>query len=143
MNPVIRVMRVMQIAFIVSVLLFYSISRMIQPAGQSLDDFMQWVIVLCAAASAAGGFSVQRMFLRVRSQALATTRKSTPLSRWKVGHLMRFASAESVALYGVVMRTTGGSSTLSAALFAGSLLLLALWQPGAVPNESESQGPIR
>jgi hypothetical protein len=137
MDPLVRVVRILQIAVIVSVLLFILILNMIHPAPQSVSASLQWSIVVLAILSAESGFRVQRLMLRTRSQSLL--RSSTPRSRWLGGHAIRLATAESVALFGFVLRMIGSSSNLVIALFAGSLLLLIFWQPGAVPAENESQ----
>jgi hypothetical protein len=143
MNPVIVQLRVMQIMFIVSVLLFILFLYVNPPATQSVDVPVQWGIVCCAIASALSGFSVQRMLRRAPSQSLADTHSSTPRSRWFAGHLIRFATAESVALFGFALRMMGDSSNVVIALFACSLLLLAVWQPGEIPAATESHNPIR
>jgi hypothetical protein len=142
MNPVIRVVRVLQVAIIVSVLLFIFVLHVIHPAPQNVDSFLQLAIVCCAIASALSGFILQRMLLNAPSRPSSTTQNSTPRARWFTGHVIRFATAESVALFGFVLRMMGSTSNLVSVLFAGSLLLLILWQPGGVPAETESNIPI-
>lgn len=143
MNPAIRTVRVMQVAFIVSVLLFMYVLRAVHPATHSVNPSVQWGIVFCAIASAMMGFIVQRIMLRAPSQSSATTQDSTLLGPWFAGHVLRFATAESVALFGFALRMIGDSSPVVTALFAGSLLLLILWQPGEVPPAAESQNLLR
>jgi hypothetical protein len=130
MNPATLQLRIVQISFIISVGLFYYVLSMIQPAAHAVNSSMQSAIVLCAIVSAYSGFWLQQRFLRIRSQSLPTESKSTPLSRWFAGHILRFATAESVALYGVVLHMFGSSSTLVNVMFICSLLLLLIWQPG-------------
>jgi hypothetical protein len=142
MNPAILTVRVMQLMFIVSVLLFILVLYVDAPATQSVDATVQWSIVCCAIASALSGFIVQRMHRRAPSKSLPGTQSSTPRGRWFTGHLVRFATAESVALFGFALRWLGSSSNLVTLLFAGSLLLLVVWQPGEVPAASESEGSI-
>jgi len=138
MNPVIRQFRVMQFAYIVSVLFFYYVISMIHPTANAVNSSMQTAIVLCAIASVLMGFIVQRMMQRAPSQSLLEKRNSSLLARWKVGHIIRFATAESVALYGVVLHMLGSSSTLVNVMFICSLLLLLIWQPGTCPPKNES-----
>jgi len=133
MNPAIRVVRTMQIAFIVSVLLFLFVLHTLNPAAQNVSASFQWGIVLCAIASAGMGFIGQRAFLRPSAPSLPTNQNPTPLARWFSGHLLRFATAESVALFGFVLRMWGSTSILVYLLFGGSLLLLLTWRPGTVP----------
>jgi hypothetical protein len=137
MNPVVRVVRTLQIAFIVSVLLFLFVLHTIQPATRNVSVPIQLVLVLCSIVSAESGFFVQRRLLRPRNPSLPATKNSTPLSRWFSGHLLRFATAESVALYGFFLRMLGSTSILVYLLFGSSLLLLLTWRPGAVPPATE------
>jgi hypothetical protein len=143
MNPAILTVRILQCAMIVSILLFIFVLHIVHPVPHSVNASLQWSIVFCAMASALAGFYGQRMFLRVPSQSLPSTQNSTLLNRWFAGHIVRFATAESVALFGFVLRMMGSSSILVTVLFVSSLLLLLLWQPGAVPTQTESQIFIR
>jgi hypothetical protein len=142
MNPAAFQLRVMQIAFIVSVMLFYYVGSTIHHPVQAVSRTLQWAIVCCAVASVLMGFVVQRTLLRTPSPSRPVPQGSTARSRWFVGHLLRFATAESVALFGLVLLTLGGPSTEVYLLFGASLLLLLLWQPGNIPALDESQRSI-
>ncbi len=137
MNPVIFQLRIMQIVFIVSVGLFYRICFTIHPAAQSLNPSMQSAVVLCAIASAMMGFIVQCILLRAPNQPLPDKQDSTLFRRWFTGHLLRFATAESVALFGLVLHILGSSTVLVNAMFVSSLLLLLIWQPGTCPPKNQ------
>jgi hypothetical protein len=143
MNPAIRVVRILQIAIIVSVLLFYYVLHLTHPAPQNVDSTVQLAIVCCAIASAMAGFIMQRAVQNAPNRLNASGQKSTARGRWLSGHVVRFATAESVALFGFVLGMMGSTSNVVIGLFAGSLLLLVFWQPGEVPAENESQNPIR
>jgi membrane protein implicated in regulation of membrane protease activity len=138
-NPAILLVRILQIAFIVSVLMFIFVLKIIHPALHSVSALFQWSIVFCAISSALAGFYAQRRFQRLPSQPLPAAQSSDLRGPWFAGHVIRFATAESVALFGFVLRMMGSTSVLVTVLFVTSLLLLLLWQPGAVPTETESQ----
>ena len=143
MNPAVVTVRTLQCFFIVSVLMFIYILHIIHPTPHSVNASMQWSIVFCAMGSALGGFYMQRMLLRIQAKPLSGTQSSNPLRQWFTGHMIRFATAESVALFGFVLRMMGSSSIPVTVLFVSSLLLLLLWQPGPVPTQTESQISIR
>lgn len=143
MNPAIIKVRTMQIAFIVSVLMFAHVIHKLPPVPQSVDTVVQWAIVCCAVFSALSGFFVQRVLRRVPNMPHSMIQDSDLLRPWFFGHVIRFATAESVALFGFALCMIGGPSNLVTAMFAGSLLLLILWQPGEVPAATESQNLIR
>jgi protein-S-isoprenylcysteine O-methyltransferase Ste14 len=142
MNPIARQLRIAQVAFIVTVGLIYYVSGTVPPVAHSVNSSIQWAIVLCAIASVLAGFIVQRTMLRTPSQFLPAAQHSTVLVKWKAGHILRFATAESAALFGLVLHTLGSSSVLVNILFGSSILLLLFWQPGAIPAQSESQSSI-
>jgi hypothetical protein len=142
MNPAAFQLRVMQVAFIVSVMLFYYVGITIHPAAQVVSRPMQWGIAFCAVSSALMGFFVQRILLRTPSQSSPSPQGSTARSRWFSGHVLRFATAESVALFGLLLLRLAGPSTEVYLLFGASLLLLLLWQPGSIPALAESQRSI-
>lgn len=137
MNPAIRVVRILQISFIVSVGLFYFVICMIYPAPQSVNTSMQSAIVACAIVSALMGFIGQRVFQRAPSQLFPEKQHPILLNRWFAGHILRFATAESVALFGLVLHMLGSSSRLVNIMFMSSLLLLLIWQPGNCPPKNE------
>jgi hypothetical protein len=143
MNPALVTVRTLQCAMIVSVLMFIYILHVIHPAPHSVNATVQWSILFCAMGSALMGFIVQRRMLRAPSQSLPATDNSTLFRPWFAGHVLRFATAESVALFGVVLRMMGSTSILVTVLFVSSLLLMLLWQPGTVPTQTESQISIR
>jgi hypothetical protein len=138
MNPVKFQLRIVQISFIISVGLFYYVISMIHPTAHAVNSSMQSAIVLCAIASALMGFIVQRMMLRAPSLSLPEKQNSILLTRWYAGHILRFAAAESVALFGLVLHMLGSSSTLVNVMFICSLFLLLIWQPGTCPPKNES-----
>jgi len=55
---------------------------------------VQWVVVVAAIWSAISGFTLQRKINHPRKPPIT----STPLARWKAGHLYRLSSATAVGL---------------------------------------------
>ena len=131
-----RQLRLLQIACLLVVLASIKVSLMIHkvPRGTGL---VQVVVVVLALASAVQGFTLQNKIVKGRSQR--RTKSSTPFTRWRAGNLVRLAFATAVGLWGLVLRENGGEVWLVDALFALSFLLLAIWQPGPVPDASTAQ----
>jgi hypothetical protein len=137
MNPAIFMVRVMQCAMIVSVLLFIFVIHIIHPAVHPVDSSVQLAIALCAVTSALLGFYLQAAVRRAPSRMFSNPASATPRGRWFTGHVIRFATAESVALFGFALRMIGSSSILVTLLFGSGLLLLFIWQPGSFPPLNE------
>lgn len=130
-----RQLRIVQLAcilfLVICILVFYFVfvgSREPTPTV----TITQGVVVLLALWSAVSGFTVQRKFLQPRTQRTST--KSTPLSRWKAGNIIRLYSAMSVGLWALVLYEVGGALWIAGALFAMSLILLLTWRPGTNPG---------
>lgn len=138
MVPAERQLRVIQItcvAFTAACIYFtFSILR----SAERPFSVLQGVVVLCALWSASSGFMVQRLFNRIGSRKLSPDGRSTPLGRWKVGHLMRLATATSVGLWALLLHIFGSPSWLAGAVYALALVLLLIWSPGTA---SESVNP--
>ena len=137
MNPAIFTMRILQGTIIFSVLMFIYVLHIIHPAPHTVNASLQWAIVLCAIASAMVGFIMQRVILNAPDRPNSMGQSSTPQGRWFTGHILRFATAESVALFGFVLRMMGSTSIVVSLLFGSSLLLLLLWQPGTCPAQTD------
>ena len=142
MNPAIVMVRTMQVAFIFSVLVFLYVLHVVHPAPKIVDPSMQLFIACAAFTSIILGFIVPRALLRIPNELFFRAEGSEPRRRWLAGHIFRFATAESVALFGFVLRMMGDTSRVVTAFFAVSLLLLILWQPGEVPAATESKDSI-
>jgi hypothetical protein len=141
-NPAIVMLRVMQIVFVASVIMFFRFSRWMYIPAQSVNVPVQWAIVACSIFTVLSGFIGQRMFRRISNIPRSNIENSDIVRPWFMGHVIRFATAESMALSGIVLRALSGPSKLVTALFAGSLLLLVVWQPGEVPAATESQNTV-
>jgi hypothetical protein len=96
---------------------------------------IQWVIVLAAAYCAVSGFTFQRYINKEPSRSQRVRGDSTAFRRWSVGHLIRLASACSVAMWGAVIPIYKGPLWIAGALCGIGILLLLVWRPGTPPSE--------
>lgn len=126
-----RQLRIVQIACILLVLSCVVLTVR-KPTNHGEATPVHWLITVAAIYCAVSGFTVQRKLVTgpTRSQIKG---RSTPLSRWRAGHLMRLVTAASVSLWGAVLSIYGGPSWLVDFLLALGLLLLVVWSPGTNP----------
>jgi hypothetical protein len=96
---------------------------------------IQWVIVLAAAYCAVSGFTFQRFLNKERPQSGPGGTGSAPYRRWGIGHLIRLASACSVAMWGAVTPILKGPLWMAYGLCGLGMLLVLLWTPGTPPPE--------
>ena len=93
-----------------------------------------WVVIVGAVWSATAGFTIQR---RIRHGGQRPSSKSTPLTRWRAGHIIRLWTATNLGSCAILLSDWGGPHLVVNALFAIGLVLLLFWSPGAVPDGSE------
>jgi hypothetical protein len=97
---------------------------------------LQWAIVLAATYGAVSGFTFQRFLNKNRPRSRLGGAGSTPYRRWSVGHLMRLATACSVALWGAVTPILKGPLWMAYAFCGVGILLLLVWTPGTPPPDT-------
>jgi F0F1-type ATP synthase membrane subunit c/vacuolar-type H+-ATPase subunit K len=89
------------------------------------------VMMGLALYGAVGGFFLRRKLMRCSEEALRMDAANPKaLKQWQAGHIIGFASAESIVIWGVALRMVLGGTLWQASLFyAGGLFLLLLWTP--------------
>jgi hypothetical protein len=97
----------------------------------------QWLVIVAAIWSAVSGFTVQHRINSASARSQQPSTRSTPLGRWKTGHLVRLSSASAVGLWALVLHYTGGPEGLVNVFFGFAMLLLLVWSPGASPASAQ------
>lgn len=111
-------------------LLHFGVLGSLELAGREIK-LTQLLMIVGAIWSAAAGFTFQR---RVARAATRPSARSTPFTRWKVGHVMRLGSATSVGMWRLVLYYFQGPLWVVDTILAVALILLVTWRPGASPN---------
>src|ERR1035437_4171049 len=113
--------RLIQAAFIVAILLFVRVAESVRGRGSNHWTLWHWVMTGLALYAALVGFFFRRKLLRRSEEALAKDASNPKaLNQWQAGHLMGFASAEAIVLWGVVVRMVlGGALLASLAVLRG------------------------
>jgi hypothetical protein len=97
----------------------------------------QWVAIVAAIWCGVSGFTLQRRVNRIETRPPKRARKSTPLGRWRAGHLLRLTAATAVGLWGLVLHYSRGPEWIVNAFLGLALLLLLIWMPGAPPASTQ------
>jgi len=126
-------LRVIQITGILLLLECIRLSRSMRHEWDGTITLAHWFFIVGAGWSGIAGFTLQRRIVNRRGRASS---RSTPFTRWRVGHIVRLVMAYSVGLYGFCLSTFAGPPMLVNALFALGLLLLLVWMPGVVPDQT-------
>jgi hypothetical protein len=116
-------------------LLHLGVLGSLEPAGREIK-LAQFLIIVGAVWAAIVGFTFQRKLSRTSKRHRREGSKSTPFTRWKVGHLMRLASATSVGTWGLALYYFHGPLWLVDTVLAVALVLLIAWKPGPGPEKN-------
>jgi hypothetical protein len=131
MKSKLRKLRLIQIAMIAVIPLFLWISESVCGRGSNDWTLRHWFVTGLALWSILGGLRVRHRVLRRSEDALAKDASNPKaLGQWQAGHLIGFASAESIVMWGLVVRMILGGALWQASLFyAVGFLLMLLWTP--------------
>ena len=132
-----RQLRLVQCGLIVFIGVCFFVKRIGSLETHDALSPVQWLIIVGAIWSAISGFTVQRRINRIGSRSQTQSRRSTPVSRWRTGHLVRLSTAMAVSLWGLLLHYTGGPEWLVNGFLGLAMLLLLLWRPGATPAPAE------
>lgn len=130
-----RQFRAIQIFCIVIVFTCIRVAMEVSCTSGEITRF-QWVVIAFGLWAIPSGFLLQRQIVGHSDKRRRRSTRSTPLSRWRAGNLVRLATANSVALWGLVLREIGGPARLAYMFFAVGGLLLLIWKPGTSPERS-------
>jgi len=130
-----RPLRYIQIFCIVSTLMIADVTRKIRPQQHCAASSLQWIIVGFVVALVLCSFFLQWFFRYFPSRSFPPWKNSIVLGYWMMGHILRLATAQSVALFAFVLHMLGSSAALVYVLYGSSLLQLLFWRPGVCPAQ--------
>ncbi len=130
MDASLRLLRIIQMALLVSVAFYLAIAEKVGP--HEARDVTQIQILL---ALFAGSLVVTILFFRQRvlgpaEDVLRTqSEDAVALRRWRMANLVTLVCSEAVVLYGMVLRFLGGTLLQAAPFYAAGVLLMLLLGP--------------
>lgn len=133
-----RHFRLIQVFCVIVVLACFQVALKINKTSPQITP-IQWVVIGMGVWATMSGFILERKIVSYPKRASRPSTRSTPLSRWRAGNLVRVASATAVALWGLVLRSNGGSASVAYTLIAIGGLLLLTWRPSARPADDSPQ----
>jgi hypothetical protein len=127
-------LRIVQVGGILMVLGCIWVSRLGHREWQGSLALRHWIVIAAAIWTAISGFRLQRRIVN-RPAVPPRPSKSTPLTRWRAGHIVRLWTAMSIGLWAFLLSMFAGPPLAVNAFFALALLLLLVWRPGAIPDQ--------
>ncbi len=131
MNNVLRTMRIIHGAMLLAAFMYVWIAEKLN-YGQSPRDISTFYMVLCfqIVLIVVIAFFFRRRFVSASVETLRTDpNNATALGRWRTGQIMSYAFAESVVLFGLVVRFTGATRMQAVPFYVVGILMLLVFYP--------------
>lgn len=130
LEAALRRARILFAGFLSAWLLFLLAIYLTKPAERPVSPTIVTLLGVAAAADLAVGFTRRKALVDSALEALESDPADGPaLGKWFLGNVIGFAVAETVALFGVVLKFQGAGWNVAGPFFAAGLLALLLWQP--------------
>ena len=124
-------LRIIQLGLMAAIPLFGWFAEFHRAPGTSGWTLRHWFVIGLALWGVSAGFRLRHRLISVSARLLAQDSSNlNGLKKWQAGNVIGLAVAESVALWGLVVRMVVGGALWQASLFyAASLFLMLLWTP--------------
>jgi hypothetical protein len=130
MESAIRVIRAVQIAMLISVLLYVAVGEKVGSVPKLNNPVVFYVLSL-VTITIVGVILVVRRTLVLQSAASLATRPNdvATLNRWRAGHIMTYALSEAIAIFGFALRIMGFTLSQVASFYIAGFILLLFFGP--------------
>jgi hypothetical protein len=127
MNPV-AMLQIVRFALLTSVVLYALIGEVAGPkTPATVSPLLFYILTLVAVTSVAVAFVLRRTLMKESEPTASGTVDASVINRWRMANIVTYALAESIAMFGLVLRMLG--FTLGQILpfyLAGFILILFL-----------------
>jgi F0F1-type ATP synthase membrane subunit c/vacuolar-type H+-ATPase subunit K len=129
MGSVVGVVRLIQIAMLVSIVLYVAMGELMGRAAAT-NNALFYTLSL-ASFSILGAALVVRRTLVLPAEALLREKPTDPLvqARWRTAYIFLYALCEALALFGLILRIAGFTLVHVWGFYLGGFLLLLLFSP--------------
>ena len=130
MENAIKIVRVIQIAMLLSVGMFVVAGEMVGSSPKLSDPTLFYALSL-ATITIVGVILVVRRTLVLQSAVTLAARPNdvATLNRWRAGYVMTYALSEAIAIFGLVLRLIGFTLSQVASFYIAGFILLLFFGP--------------
>ncbi len=129
-NRALLEVRVLHGFFVITILLFIFVIFQANPQEQPLEKVIPLAVAAVNVATIFAGVILRSRILTPSVGILRSNPGNTQaLGRWRLGQLLSFTLAESIALFGLALKFVGADWKTVGPFFAASILLLLFWIP--------------
>ena len=130
MESAIKIVRLLQIAMLLSVLLLVMVGEMVGSIPRLSNPTLFYALSL-ATITMVGVILVVRRTLVLQSAATLAERPNdvATIARWRAGYVMTYALSEAIAMFGLLLRIIGFSLQQVASFYLAGFILLLFFGP--------------
>ena len=130
MESAIKIVRLLQIAMLLSVLLLVIVGEMVGSIPRLSNPTLFYALSL-ATITMVGVILVVRRTLVLQSAATLAERPNdvATIARWRAGYVMTYALSEAIARFGLLLRIIGFSLQQVASFYVSGFILLLFFGP--------------
>lgn len=130
MENAIKIVRLIQIAMLLSVGIFVVAGEMVGSIPKLSNPTLFYALSL-ATITIVGVILVVRRTLVLQSAVTLATRPNdvATLNRWRAGYVMTYALSEAIAMFGFVLRLIGFSLSQVASFYIAGFILVLFFGP--------------
>src|SRR6516165_6589238 len=130
MDSSIKIIRVLQAAMLVGILLSVGIGEVLGSVSTVSNATMFYVFSMVTVTIVGIILVVRRTLVTQSAVALAMRPADmATLGRWRAGYIMTYAFSEAIALFGLVLRLTGFTLSQVAPFYVAGFILLLFFRP--------------
>ena len=125
-----RSARILHLFFLVASGLYVSLLFWLRPMKRPIDRIFVYAIAfVCLSVIGIGLFLRKRMVAKPAARLSVNPQDAISLKQWRSGQIVSFVFAESVVLYGFVLKFLGERWDVSSIFVVAGILLLITWMP--------------
>jgi len=123
-------LRLIHFAFVITWFMYLAVLIYLKFPESQVPTVFPLVLGFVAISTISVGQTLrQRLVIAPAAALVSGPENKTILRRWRAGNIVSFAFAESIMLFGVVLKFLGERWSIVAIFFAVGLLMLLLWSP--------------
>lgn len=135
MDKTLSTLRVMHISFIATWFLFLVVIKASGPQETFISADLPIAFGLAGLSEVGLALFLRNRYISGACEILRSDPgNQAALAKWRVGNLLSFVFAETITLFGLVLKFIGASWQIALPFFAAGLVLLLLWAPRKVQD---------
>lgn len=136
MEASLRLLRMVQVAMLISIGLYAFIAQGYGPAPKPVAPISAITMAALAVSTIGAVLVVRRILVKPAEAELSKNFADTGAqNRWRMGYIATYALSEAVALYGVVLRFIGFSFSQVIPFFVAGFILMLFFGPRRLSSD--------